>query len=240
MKATHLTANPILTALVVITVSLWPFHARGQDAADPASQQIQVKKGDRIIFFGDSLTALAIKDPKVPDGKGYVPVVRAALKDRAVEVDAVATGGHKVTDLLQRVDQDVLGRKPTIVVIQIGVNDASAGVTPELFKAQLEELIGKLQQGGARVIQCTCTCRIEGYHPENPMDKKLDAMAEVARAIAREKRLPLVDLRQAFIDYWKASNPENKPKGFLTYDGNHWTETGHQYVAEQMLKKFKW
>ena len=29
-----------------------------------------------------------------------------------------------------------------------------------------------------------------------------------------------------------------KQKGFLTYDGNHWTEAGHKYVAEQMLNKF--
>jgi len=224
---------------VVVVGSLLPLAARAQEGTGPASRQVRLKKGDRIIFFGDSLTALAVKDAHVPEGKGYVPVVRAALKDREVDVDAVATGGHKVTDLLERVDQDVLAKKPAIVVIQIGVNDASAGVTPELFKAQLEELIGKLQQGGARVIQCTCTCRIEGYDPENAMDKKLDALAEVARGIASEKQLPLVDLRQAFIDYWKANNPENKPKGFLTYDGNHWTETGHKYVAEQMLKKFK-
>jgi len=224
---------------IVAAGSLFAFDARTQAAPDPASRQIQLKKGDRIIFFGDSLTAFAIKDPHVPDGKGYVQIVRAALKDRGVEVDAVATGGHKVTDLLKRVDQDVISNKPTIVVIQIGVNDASAGVTPKLFKAQLEELIGKLQKGGAQVIQCTCTCRIEGYNPDNFMDKKLDALAEVARTIAKEKGLPLVDLRQAFIDYWKANNPENKPKGFLTYDGNHWTETGHKYVSEQMLKKFK-
>ena len=234
-----MTASHILAAIVIAAANLSSLNARAQEAADPASRQIQLKKGDRIIFFGDSLTALAIKDTHVPDGKGYVPIVRAALKEREVDVDAVATGGHKVTDLLKRVDQDVLARKPTIVVIQIGVNDASAGVTPELFKAQLEELIGKLQQGGARVIQCTCTCRIEGHSPENAMDKKLDALAGAARAIAREKQLPLVDLRKAFIDYWKANNPENKPTGFLTYDGNHWTETGHQYVAEQMLKKFK-
>lgn len=211
----------------------------GAAGGDPAAKQVELKKGDRVLFFGDSLTELAIKDKNVPEGKGYVPLVREALKAKGVEVDAVATGGHKVTDLLQRVDQDVLAKKPTYVVIQIGVNDASAGVTPALFKSQLEELIKKLEKGGAKVIQCTCTCRIEGYSPEDPMDRKLDALAEVARAIAREKDLPLVDLRQAFREYWKTHNPENKPKGFLTYDGNHWTEAGHKHVADQMLKKFK-
>jgi isoamyl acetate esterase len=89
------------------------------------------------------------------------------------------------------------------------------------------------------VIQCTCTCRTEGYDPANPMDKKLDALAEAGRLIAQEKQLPLVDLRKAFIDYWKEHNPENRPKGFLTYDGNHWTEAGHKYVTEQMLRKFR-
>ena len=220
-----------------ISASLSIFAAAAE--GDAAAKQVELKKGDRVLFFGDSLTALAIQDKNVPEGKGYVPLVREALKAKGVEVDAVATGGHKVTDLLQRVDQDVLAKKPTHVVIQIGVNDASAGVTPALFKSQLEELIKKLEKGGAKVIQCTCTCRIEGYSPEDPMDRKLDTLAEVARAIAREKDLPLVDLRQAFREYWKTHNPENKPKGFLTYDGNHWTEAGHKYVADQMLKKFK-
>ena len=211
----------------------------GAAGGDPAAKKVELKKGDRVLFFGDSLTALAMEDKNVPEGKGYVPLVREALKAKGVEVDAVATGGHKVTDLLQRVDRDVLAKKPTHVVIQIGVNDASAGVTPAMFKSQLEELIKKLEKGGAKVIQCTCTCRIEGYSPEDPMDRKLDALAEVTRAIAKEKDLPLVDLRQAFREYWKTHNPENKPKGFLTYDGNHWTEAGHKHVADQMLKKFK-
>jgi len=212
--------------------------ARGAEE-DPARKTVELKKGDKVIFFGDSLTALAVKDRNVPEGKGYVPLVREALKDRGIDVDAVATGGHKVTDLLKRVDRDVIAKKPTVVVIQIGVNDAGAGVTPEQFKGQLEELIDRLQKGGAQVIQCTCTCRREGYNPRDALDKKLDALADAARAIAREKKLPLVDLRQAFMDYWKKNNPDNKPKGFLTYDGNHWTEAGHKYVAEQMLKKFK-
>jgi lysophospholipase L1-like esterase len=199
--------------------------SRGHDTRSPASSPNRSPE--------DAST----KDSHVPEGKGCVPLVREALKDKGVEVDAVATGGHKVTDLLKRVDKDVIAKKPTVVVIQIGVNDA--GVTPEQFKAQLEELIDKLQKGGARVVQCTCTCRREGYDANDAFDKKLDALAETARAIAKEKKLPLVDLRQAFVDYWKEHNPDNKPKGILTYDGNHWTEAGHKYVAEQMLKKFK-
>src|SRR5262245_48110061 len=213
--------------------------ARAADE-DVARQPIQLKKGDRVIFFGDSLTALAVKDRHVPTGKGYVPLVREALKDKGVEVDAVATGGHKVTDLLKRVDKDVIAKKPTIVVIQIGVNDAGAGVTPDMFKSQLEELIGKLQDGGAKVVLCDGTCRIEGYKSDNATDKKLDALADVARTITKEKKIPLNDLRKAFIEYWKKNNPENKDRGFLTYDGNHWTETGHKFVAEQMLKKFSY
>jgi lysophospholipase L1-like esterase len=223
----------LLPNLLLATASL----AAADD--DPAQKQIELKKGDKIIFFGDSLTALAVKDKNVPEGKGYVPLVREALKDKGVEVDAVATGGHKVTDLLARVDKDVIGKKPTIVVIQIGVNDMSRGVTPDMFKSQLEELIDKLQKGGAQVVLCSCTCRVEGYKPDDAMDKKLDALADVARGLAKDKKLPLNDLRKAFIEYWKKNNPENKPKGFLTYDGNHWTETGHKFVAEQMLKKFK-
>jgi len=228
------------TVLVLLFTALLAPEARAQAPdREAAGKRVELKKGDKLIFFGDSLTALAIKDGNVPEGKGYVPLVRAALKEKGVEVDAVATGGHKVTDLLKRVEADVIARKPTVVVIQIGVNDASAGVTPEKFKAQLEELIGKLEQGGARVVQCTCTCRVEGYNPDDAFDKKLDALAEAARAVARERKLPLVDLRKAFIDYWMKHNPENKPKGFLTYDGNHWTEAGHKYVAEQMLKTLR-
>ncbi len=231
-------------AALVATALLAPSHlafapALALAGEDPASRKVKLQKGDRILFFGDSLTALAIKDKNVPEGKGYVSLVREALRDKGVEVDAVATGGHRVTDLLKRVDKDVIARKPTVVVVQIGVNDASGGVTPAKFKEQLEELIAKLEKGGAKVVLCSCTCRVEGYDPKNDFDKKLDALADVARRIAKERKLPLNDLRAAFIEYWKKHNPDNKKKGFLTYDGNHWTEAGHKYVAAQMLKRFE-
>jgi lysophospholipase L1-like esterase len=202
-----------------------------------ASQTIELKKGDRILFFGDSLTAQGIGP------KGYVSLVRDALKkkhpDLGLEVTSVATGGHRVPDLLARVEKDVLARKPTIVFIQIGVNDAARGHTAEQFKAGLEELIGRLRKGGAKVVLCSLTSLGEKHDGSNRIDKKLDALAEVARTVAREQKVPLNDLRKAFVAYWKKHNKENKDRGILTYDGNHFNDVGQQFVADQMLGKLK-
>src|SRR4051812_37393518 len=87
---------------------------------DPAAKQVELKKGDKIIFFGDSLTALAgIDGPKDKVTKGYVRIFRDEIqkrhKDKDIEVDWVATGGHTVPDLLKRVDKDVIAKKPTIL-----------------------------------------------------------------------------------------------------------------------------
>jgi len=210
---------------------------------DPAEKKVELKKGDRIIFFGDSLTYLAGKEePKAQVTKGYVRIVRETLdqthKDKNIEVDWVATGGHTVPDLLKRLDKDVLAKKPTIVVIQIGCNDARR-LPKEQFKSSLEELIDKLQKANIQVIQCSLTSVGEKHDGSNKDDVKLEEFAEIERQIARAKNVPLNDLRKAFVGYWKKNNPDNKPNGILTYDGNHFNDAGNRFVAEQMLKKFK-
>ena len=209
---------------------------------DPAQRQVELKPGDKIIFFGDSLTALAGIDGPKDKGvtKGYVRIFRDAIRQnhKDVEVDWVATGGHTVPDLLKRVDKDVIAKRPTIVVIQIGCNDARR-IPRETFKAGLEELIDRLEKEKIRVVQCTLTSVGEKHDGTNRDDAKLEEFAAVEREVAKAKGVPLNDLRKAFVDYWKKNNPDNKPSGILTYDGNHFNDTGHRFVAEQMLKKFK-
>lgn len=210
---------------------------------DPATRQVELKKGDRIIFFGDSLTNLAGEEkPKEHVTKGYVRIVRETLEekhpDRKVEVDWVATGGHTVPDLLKRVDVDVIAKKPTIVVIQIGCNDARR-IPKETFQSSLEELIDRLQNAGIQVVQCSLTSVGEKHDGTNKDDPKLDEFAQVQREVAKAKKVPLNDLRKAFVAHWKKNNPDNKASGILTYDGNHFNQQGMEFVAEQMLGKFK-
>jgi lysophospholipase L1-like esterase len=215
----------------------------GVRAEDAAEKKVELKSGDRIIFFGDSLTYLAGKEePKDRVTKGYVRIVKETLdsthKDKKIEVDWVATGGHTVPDLLKRVDKDVIARKPTIIVIQIGCNDARR-IPAETFQSSLEELIDRLQKEKIQVIQCSLTSVGEKHDGTNKDDPKLDQFAEIERQVAEKKNVPLNDLRKAFVEYWKKNNPENKASGILTYDGNHFNDAGHKFVAEQMLKKFK-
>lgn len=231
-----------LLGLVSVLFCLFLTTLPGQ-AGDDLDRKIELKKGDRIIFFGDSLTALAgAEAPKQHVTKGYVRIVRETLqekhKDKNIEVDWVATGGHTVPDLLKRVDKDVIAKKPTIVVIQIGCNDARR-IDKEKFRTSLEELITKLQKEQIQVVQCSLTSVGEKHDGTNKDDPKLDEFAEIERQTARAMKVPLNDLRKAFVEHWKANNPKNLGSGILTYDGNHFNDAGHRFVAEQMLKRFK-
>ena len=215
---------------------------RGAAAGEgPAEKKVALKQGDRILFFGDSLTALAgQEEPKKHVTKGYVRIVRETLREthKDVEVDWVATGGHTVPDLLKRVDKDVIAKKPTVVVIQIGCNDARR-IPKETFRKGLEELIDRLKAADVRVVQCSLTSVGEKHDGTNKDDPKLDEFAAVQREVARAKGVPLNDLRKVFVEHWKAHNPDNKPSGVLTYDGNHFNDAGHRFIAGQMLGKFK-
>jgi lysophospholipase L1-like esterase len=232
-----------LMLTVVMLAAIAGDRAAGADD-DPAQRQVELKRGDKIIFFGDSLTALAGIDGPKDKGvtKGYVRIFRDAIRnwhnDKGIEVDWVATGGHTVPDLLKRVDKDVIARKPTIVVIQIGCNDARR-IPKDTFRRSLEELIDRLQREKIQVIQCTLTSVGEKHDGTNRDDVKLEEFAAVQREVAKAKGVPLNDLRKAFRADWKTNNPDNKPSGILTYDGNHFNDAGHAFVAEQMLRKFK-
>src|SRR6478672_1812518 len=84
-------------------------------AADP----LPLKQGERIVFLGDSITAGGVKP------NGYVTIVKNTLtekhKDLGIEVIGAGVSGNKVPNLQGRLEKDVLAKKPTIVVIYIGI-----------------------------------------------------------------------------------------------------------------------
>jgi lysophospholipase L1-like esterase len=222
-----------LLALVFLAV---PASLRAADGSP-----VPLKKGDRIIFLGDSITQGG------GGANGYITLIKKALdekhKDAAIETINAGISGNKVPDLQRRVDKDVIAKKPTVVFIYIGINDVwhgeknpANGTSKDKFEAGLKEVIGKITDSGAKVILCTPTVIGEKKEGANKLDKQLDEYADISRQVAKELKLPLCDLRQAFVDYLKAKNPDNKDRNVLTGDGVHLNAEGNKLVADTMLK----
>ena len=210
-------------------------------AAKADEPSIKLKAEDRIVFLGDSITQAGAGP------NGYVTMIRQALEkkhaDLKIEVIGAGISGNKVPNLQQRVDKDVIAKKPTIVVIYIGINDVwhgekdpAKGTMPDAFESGLKEVIGKCRDAGAAVVLCTPSVIGEKTGGANALDAKLDQYSDISRKLAKELKLPLCDLRQAFLDHLKANNKDNSEKGILTSDRVHLNQAGNEFVAATMLK----
>jgi lysophospholipase L1-like esterase len=205
-------------------------------AAEPA-----LHKGDRIVFLGDSITQAGAGP------RGYVSLIRNILKEKhpdlGIEVIGAGISGNKVPDLQKRLEKDVLARKPTLVVVYIGINDVwhgekdpARGTPKDKYEAGLKDVIGRIQAAGGKVLLCTPSVIGEKTDGSNTLDARLDEYADISRAVAKEMKVPVCDLRKAFLAYLKEKNTDNKEKGILTSDRVHLNDAGNKFVAETILK----
>lgn len=101
-----------------------------------------------IICFGDSLTAGYGIDP----GASYPSDLQRRLDAAGYRYKVVNDGvsGDTTKDGLERINQ-VIARKPQIVVLEFGGNDGLRGLPVENTRRNLALMIEKLQSSGARV-----------------------------------------------------------------------------------------
>jgi lysophospholipase L1-like esterase len=227
------------TFLVCIMGSIIMSSCLGSQAS-----HINLKSGDRVLFFGDSITERGELEPN-----GYINVIGRALtsahpRDR-IALIGKGVGGNRLEDLLERVDRDVIAEKPDVVVIYIGINDLWCGETdPSLttpakaFKNQLAQLADGIHSNGAQIILCTPTVIGEAKLGTNQFDGALDAMSNDIRLIAKEKGYVFCDLRKGFTDYLKEHNPKDFDRGVLTIDRVHLNDAGNLLVAKLLLERF--
>jgi lysophospholipase L1-like esterase len=204
-------------------------------------ERMSLRQGERILFLGDSITELGVKP------NGYVALlqekIRTRYPDLGIEIIGAGISGNKVTDLHHRLSKDVIDRKPTIVVIYIGINDVwhwallnHKGTTRAEFERLLREIVARIQYSGAEVVLCTPSVIGEKFDGTNPQDRMLELYCEIGRKIASDQGVRLCDLRKAFIAYLTIHNKENREKNVLTIDGVHLNDTGNRLVADEMLR----
>ncbi|WP_254509571.1 DUF459 domain-containing protein [Anatilimnocola floriformis] len=209
-----------------------------QSAAAADGPKTELKAGDRVVFLGDSITQGGVSP------NGYVTLIKQQLEnlplDPPVEVIGAGISGNKVPDLQNRLERDVLSKKPSIVFIYIGINDvwhseSGKGTSKDDYEKGLKEIIGKIEGVGGKVILCTASVIGEKNDGSNKLDKMLDEYCEISRSVAKDTKVQLLDLRKAFRDHLKENNKDNKEAGILTGDRVHLNNAGNRFVANQML-----
>jgi lysophospholipase L1-like esterase len=196
-------------------------------------------KPKKVIFFGDSITQAGVQPT------GYITKIGQMLEKQGFkdkfELIGAGIGGNKVYDLYLRLEEDVLNKKPDIVVIYVGVNDvwhkATSGTGTDLdkFEKFYQALINKMKANNIKVIVCTPAAIGERTDASNQQDGDLNQYSKSIRALASKNELQVCDLRKEFQDYNLKNNSENKEKSILTTDRVHLNELGNQFVADKML-----
>jgi lysophospholipase L1-like esterase len=199
--------------------------------------EIPVKPGDKVAFLGDSITQGGQNSPG-----GYVQLVGSGLAANDVKIEIIGAGisGHKSNQMLERLDRDVLSKKPQWMTLSCGVNDVwhgEKGVPLEDYKKNITAIVDKAQAAGVKVMILTSTMIREDQ--SNAENQKLIGYNEFLRALAVEKKCLLADLNaemQAAI----AEAAKTRPgKGnYLTADGVHMASSGNVMMAAGALKGF--
>ena len=200
----------------------------------------------KVIFFGDSITELAVKEKPY---RGYILELEDKCKaeNKSDQYDFIGSGisANKVYDLYLRLEDDVLSKNPDVVFIWVGVNDVwhktllGTGTDADKFEKFYLAILKKLKDRNIKAVLVTPAVVGEKTDMSNPLDGDLNKYCNIIRDIAKKNDLPLVDLRKEFGNYYKTNNPNNEEKNILTYDKVHLNTKGNQFVADLMWKAVK-
>ncbi|MCD6347497.1 MAG: hypothetical protein J7L96_08780 [Bacteroidales bacterium] len=132
-------------------------------------------------------------------------ILRDWVEDGVEVINAGETGGT-VAEGLARIDDDVLTHSPDYVLVMFGMDDAMAGVKGEDFKADLREIVDKIGEGKTKVVLLTPPPISERMSVKLTMDSlhrmqvHLSDLVQNIRDLAKERKLPLIDFYQYFLD----------------------------------------
>jgi len=210
-----------------------------------AQGNFYLKDGDRVVFYGDSITEQRLYTTYV---ETYVvtrlPQLNVSFVHSGVGGDRVTGGWAGPIDL--RLSRDVFAYKPTVVTIMLGMNDGSyRAFDAEVFKTystgyqhMLDSIKGVLPGVRVTLIQPSPyddVTRPAGF--EGGYNAVLVRYGQFIKELAQKEKLDVADLNAsvvAALEKAKASDPETAKK--IIADRVHPGPSGHLLMAEALLK----
>lgn len=194
------------------------------------------KHGDRVVWLGDSITAAYT----------YGRYIETFFLLRRPDLDLTfinaGIGGHSALDGLNRLDRDVLIHRPTVVVINFGMNDAAypSNSPHAAFIQNIQTIIARLREAGVKRIIWVepSPANIAGVAPPSKLidrQKQLERLVSAMQAQTVDTDVLKVQWQQPLKNALAltASSPDVK----LIPDRIHPSALGHALMAVEFLKQ---
>lgn len=175
----------------------------------------------------------------IPENEGYVFRIEDSL-DEELEDDVelcgfclVALPASELNQIKELLEESLdIGVDPDVVTILVGANDIIAGVEPDDFESDLEEVLNEIfdESSDAVIVigNVPDLTQLPRFMDDPSDDVTPERIAAFNEAIQRQAQafniLPVVDLFSVMIT-----------DDFLADDGFHPSDEGHELVAELFL-----
>lgn len=183
-----------------------------------------------IVCFGDSVTGVYYHTGNRRAWCDLVGLALRRLYPRA-QLTMVNAGvsGNSTADGLKRMEADVLSHHPQLVIAMFGLNDVTR-VSPDDFRANLQQIILRSRRTGAEVI--LMTPNLVGPGDEVRSLAKVAHYAQITREVGAEMNVRVTDTFRAFEAMQTA---DHRAWIRLMSDAVHPNMRGHRVLAQEVV-----
>jgi len=238
-----------ITVAALAAASLLPFTGSAKDPVKSFSPGHV-----HIVLVGDST---------VTDNAGWGKGFANALKDDAEVINLSRGGRSSKSAIAEGMLKKALDLKPDYIFIQFGHNDEPKKVpdpnretdTQTTYKEFMTQYVDETKAAGVKPVLVTSLSRRQ-WGQDGKIRSSLQERADVVKAIAAEKQVPVIDLHARSVEYYEKEGKEKileisplknadpgNPGGDTSgqaVDGTHLNEKGGQIfgaiVAEEVKK----
>jgi acyl-CoA thioesterase-1 len=198
------------------------FAAAAQDAAPL-----------KIVALGSSSTAGAGASNQ---NKSYPARLQVELDQvwpsQHVRVVNAGINGHLASDMVARLDKDVLSQKPQLVIWQTGVNDAIRGVPIDAFRKVLAAGIERVHKANIDVLLID-----QQYYPKFEKVKNGPLYIAAIREVAQQLRVPV--LQRFSIMKHLIDSKQFSVAALLSADQFHLNDTSYQCLGKLLAESLR-
>jgi lysophospholipase L1-like esterase len=183
---------------------------------------------NRVVIdaLGDSLTSGWLVS------KGYLDFLEEMLNEKYPDIEILIKNhgvpGDTAGDGLRRISR-VTGDKPDLCFVQFALNDAFTGITPEMFKKNIAQIILKIQNSLPAEIMLLTSVPVN-----SPYENRIaESFYQIIIECGKEFNVPVAGVHE----YWKKKISSGTSHSSLVQgDGVHPVEKGYRFMAEAVME----